>query len=134
MRSPNFTVNRRRALAALAAGLLWGGLAPSAARSETGTRALLEALPTVVGLSKRLGRACWRCVGEDRSALNELLAQHGALPQHPHATNIEAMASELRRQIESDFEIGNTVSVDGWILSKTETQLFALAYVAGHAR
>jgi hypothetical protein len=41
-------------------------------------------------------------------------------------TNAKAAANALQQQIRKDFETGNTVLVDGWILSKTEARQCAL--------
>ncbi|MDH5368225.1 MAG: hypothetical protein OEW67_14675 [Cyclobacteriaceae bacterium] len=38
----------------------------------------------------------------------------------------EVVIQKLNKQIKKDFEIGNTVLIDGWILSKTEARQCAL--------
>ena len=39
---------------------------------------------------------------------------------------LESAASDLENSIKKDFETGNTVIVDGWILSRTEARQCAL--------
>lgn len=43
-----------------------------------------------------------------------------------NAKESKATAAAIEQQIKKDFETGNTVLVDGWILSKTEARQCAL--------
>jgi hypothetical protein len=58
--------------------------------------------------------------------LAELLAE-GLDPTAGDATEQMAMAAS------EDFRCGRTVTVDGWLLSRTEARICAIAYLAGQA-
>ena len=44
----------------------------------------------------------------------------------PSSWNRDRLRAYVESRIESDFELGRTVDVDGWILSETEADLCAL--------
>ena len=52
-------------------------------------------------------------------------ARGPALPP-PSPTTDEALRADLEERIRNDFILGNTVAVDGWLLSLTEARLCAL--------
>jgi hypothetical protein len=44
-----------------------------------------------------------------------------------HDTEIDTIHELIRSQIRRDFESGNCVRIDGWVLSRTEARLCAMA-------
>jgi hypothetical protein len=62
----------------------------------------------------------------DRELLADLLA-----------ANLDRDAGEVPEQMAAaareDFRCGRTVTVDGWLLSRTEARICAIAYLAGQA-
>jgi len=47
-----------------------------------------------------------------------------------HGTELGALHDQVRSQIRRDFESGNCVRIDGWVLSRTEARVCALATLA----
>lgn len=90
------------------------------------------------------GRAWWRAAGELR---HTLLSPSAAVvgeaylalaPEERDETSLARLVGldlfhrrtsfpEVRDRITGDFELGDTVRVDGWVLSHTEARLYALA-------
>jgi hypothetical protein len=62
----------------------------------------------------------------DRERLADLLTE-----------NLDPSAGDLTQQmmaaVRNDFRLGQTVTVDGWLLSRTEARICAIAYLAGEA-
>jgi hypothetical protein len=71
-----------------------------------------------------VGRRCLEVLEAppSRDALVAALAGDALTP----ATPAEAIRSHLRERHRADFAEGRTVEVDGWILSRTEAQLYML--------
>ena len=59
-------------------------------------------------------------------------ARGPALPPPSPATD-EALRADLEDRIRNDFTYGNTVAVDGWLLSLTEARLCALVSLLRNA-
>ncbi|GJM44058.1 MAG: hypothetical protein DHS20C21_09000 [Gemmatimonadota bacterium] len=64
-----------------------------------------------------------------RPSVQELVARVFRGDQWPTACRL-GPRTVLQQQIRADFATGNVVTVDGWILSRTETDLCALAELA----
>lgn len=112
-----FATSRRRfmvtlggALLALASGRVPGARAATRIRNTAALDQLL-ASPSV----KVLGEACLQVRACERAARR--LAADGNVPQ----------GSELAQRIRDEFERGDVVNVDGWILSRTEATVYAWA-------
>jgi hypothetical protein len=56
------------------------------------------------------------------AAILDVLAPGGALP-----VGTDAIRARISERIRADFAAGRTRTVDGWLLSVTETHLYALA-------
>jgi hypothetical protein len=81
-------------------------------------RAVLAAVP-----AEATAEAVVAALAGDRRAELEALA----------ASDPGALRALLQKQHRSDFEDGRTVSIDGWVLSRTEARLCAVAALAGRA-
>lgn len=80
----------------------------------------------------RLGAAYLRTAPDeaDLTRLLDALTAHNPDLAHPGERDMPGDAgSTLRRQIVMDFEQDAVVDVDGWILSRTEVRLAALAHM-----
>ncbi len=72
-----------------------------------------------------IGRTYLQCVPEEA---NFEFIRSQTLAIHPAGMpNAEQVGRMLQDRIRSDFATGETVEVDGWILSRTEARLCALA-------
>ncbi len=116
--------SRRRFLGALGSALvaIMGGretfaYAATRARSNTMLQELLASPSAQV-----LGEACLKVPECEQAALQ--LAVAGDLPR----------AGELAQRIHDDFARGCVVNVDGWVLSRTEANLYAWAALTASAR
>lgn len=122
----DYRVDRRSVLAG-ALAFLGAAVAPDRssarnARAVAETAARLGADAAEVGrryLDSNRGEA-------DRERLADLLAE-----------TLDPSAGDLARQmmaaVQNDFRLGRTVMVDGWVLSRTEARICAIACLAGHA-
>ena len=126
---------RRRMLAALtAAGVALIGMRAARAADDTDAAlgARLAALPRHGASAAAIGRAYLRLTPEEAATplLAALVAANTASP----ARLLAARDGELRRILAAaqreDFRAGRTVSVRGWMLSRTEARLCALAALA----
>jgi hypothetical protein len=119
---------RRRVLAFLASAC--GGVASwASARSDTASlHSRLVALFTDPGSARTIGLAYLRTVGEAEASPERLVQAISG------ASEAVMASSELKRvigaRIRSDFAEGAIVTVDGWMLSRTEARLCALAALA----
>jgi hypothetical protein len=117
------TLLRSGLIAALA--LLAGPLAPRRA-AAAGPAARLVGIFREPASARAIGRAYLRQAPEEADAARLLALIH---PGDCAALS----ASELRRAVaarqRADFAAGRTVLLDGWVLSRTEARLCALAAV-----
>jgi hypothetical protein len=82
-------------------------------------------------------------LGADAAEVGRLyLEQHGAeadltLLADLVSTNLDPaagdVAEQMSRAVSEDFRRGTTITVDGWLLSRTEARICAIAYLAGQA-
>ncbi len=125
---------RRRLLATLAAGLLWPELGGRRLWSLATPASALPIHLRLVGLLRRpdsaafIGRAYLEAEPAE-AELGRILAL--LLPGRSAAALAALPAAELRRLVTArhrgDFSEGRTVSLGGWILSRTEARLYAVA-------
>lgn len=125
-------LRRRTLLAAVSAG---GALGFGTAAGALGSRARPAEYAALAALCSRLD--CPRSVGDvcrsalppgDRAApslARSLIAALRAANGGRYPAN--ALAPALRQLSQDDFQAGRVVDVDGWMLSVTETRLYALA-------
>ena len=132
MKRDRGAMNRRSAAAVMAAVIAWprGAIAQECPMSMQATMRILVAIVSEPCTALTIGNLC----------LNSL---------QPAETNPEALAKmiindsgcndlhneqDIRRQISShvrhEFAEGIVLNVDGWILSRTEARLYALAALA----
>ena len=125
-------LGRRAFLRAIA----WGALLPltgaAGARGEESSafEAALLALLSDPSGAARIGRVY--LAGQPEEARRELLARRlcDALGEGPRSTLRERMARCARR----DFTRGDTVQLSGWLVSRSEARLCALAALASAER
>jgi hypothetical protein len=82
--------------------------------------------------ASRLGGAYLRNAPQEYDAgqLLDLLKTRGSrIEDLIRAGRTEMVRSTFHRRIAADFERGDVVEVDGWVLSLTEVRLAALAHV-----
>jgi hypothetical protein len=130
-----FLMSRRSLLARTAAGLgglVAGWMATVAAGDGTARASSLEdalsRLCAQMRCPKTVGNACRAALPATetrRSLMASLFRDAGLSASEPLSPN--GLARRLREQSRDDFRAGRTVTVDGWILSLTETRLYALA-------
>ena len=113
---------RREIGAFLAAAALW----PQAAMAPGLPRLLLYAALDEPGRACALGAACLKALPPGPAAADLahaiLRSVDGAGPGTRHE-----FKRRLANRITGDFAQGATVEADGWILSRTEARLYALA-------
>ncbi len=121
------TFSRRYLLATAGAGTAW----LLARAGESGLPAgeePLGALCSDLGCPPSIGQACLEALPADeiskqslaRSILGDLGCQRGGCPP------ARVLACLARERSRNDFRDGRIVRVDGWMLSRTETRLYAL--------
>jgi hypothetical protein len=88
----------------------------------------LAALCSELGCSPAIGNACLRALTQDGTSPVDLwqriLDDISAEPGSPNA-----MMQRIGDRSRDDFRKGRIVLVDGWVLSLTETRVFALSAV-----
>lgn len=112
--------------AAVAIGRRAGGVVwPGGARGDLTLRAhLLAQCVRQKGSSRALGRA-YLAASASPPALDALVASLWPSRLGP-AASVPALRAALAARSRADFAAGRTVSVDGWLLSQSESRLFAL--------
>ncbi|QQP88281.1 hypothetical protein IGS68_19830 [Skermanella sp. TT6] len=119
-------MNRRELLAtAAAAGLLYGSPGPAQAAAAAPPEAQrLLALLRSPAAARRIGRAYLETARDeaDPAKLAALIVGGGGMSDGDLLRHV----AERQR---ADFAAGRTVKLDGWVLSRTEARLYALASV-----
>ncbi len=88
-------------------------------------RAVLEILFSDLRCVAVVGRACLPALLADAASFHDLARLvFGRLPGN---RGYEAFVVQVRQHIRRDFAVGNIVVIDGWTLSSTEVNLYALA-------
>jgi hypothetical protein len=121
---PQFT---RRATLGLAAGCGVAALIPLAAVGTEGLAARAVRLFSSPHHAARVGLSCIRC-GDGRATREALVEDLFGTDRQELARADDAQVHGwLRTRIRRDFSAGETIKVEGWILSRTEARLYALA-------
>ena len=126
---------RRTALglvAGAAAAFLLAPVTTGAAGADSTERRALAALSRAFadpGPARAVGAACLDCTG--RPAIRDLAADLGTTVTDLATLDRRALRRRLGRRIRADFGAGRVVAVDRWVLSRTETRLYALIAAAG---
>lgn len=123
----------RRSVLATATMVLLAGAMPALVRpARSAIRDSCDAVATLwsdTGSACRVGRSYLAQVPEDadRDRLVAILfGEKGAHARMP----AEALRARFARARQRDFEAGDTVIVDGWVLARTEARLCALTALA----
>ena len=134
----SLSVSRRTVLAGLAAGIVGAAIGLRLYWHGGGTREARR----LADMLRHPDSAAWLgrlyLEGKPREADTALLvtligaAPGPALPPASPSTD-EALRADLEERIRNDFIYGNTVAVDGWLLSLTEARLCALASLTRYA-
>jgi hypothetical protein len=111
--------------ATVAAGRVWHEPAGSAPATDAG---LLVSLVRPLASARVIGAAYLAATPSEADPVrlaDAILAGLEGGPRTPAATR-----RRLARRIERDFGANETVTLDGWIVSRTEARLCALAHLA----
>jgi hypothetical protein len=87
----------------------------------------LSALIAELACAERLGCACVRGLASSGRSVF-ILADLGPETNY---YSISQLKSAVQKRIRKDFEERKIVVIDGWLLSLTETQLYAIAFLRG---
>jgi len=129
-------LSRRTLFATIAASWVsWiaGNPAPSLPEpspvSSVFLRELLTELFSDLRCAAAIGRVCLRASPPQQSSLEDLASSILAgVPIEPKRSgSLPQIRYSIRERIRSNFTEGDTLSIDGWILSVTETRLYVLA-------
>ena len=118
--------SRRKVIAAgLAAPVLASTIPLAAADTVAACRANLARLfPNSLDAARALGARCG--TGEPIAALLDGLCETADDRQRIAYGSAEDVGAMLHAKIRADFALGRTRRIDGWVLSETETRLFAI--------
>jgi hypothetical protein len=121
------------AVAVCATRLFGSRAAPSDASGGTAETHPLFAACSDLKCPDAIGMACLRALPatEASSAVLVSLIAQCAAPQLRDLTSVAARRL-VREQSRRDFRNGAVMSVDGWILSLTETRVYALTTLLAH--
>ncbi len=118
-------------MAGAAAGFLLAPVTAAAAGADSTERRALAALSRAFadpGPARAVGAACLD--GTGRPAIGDLAADLGTTVADLAALDRRALRRRLGHAIRADFSAGRVVAVEGWVLSRTETRLYALIAAA----
>lgn len=118
-----------------AAGAAWfGPLVPSRAASEcareTSRYGALAAYCSALRCPQAIGDACLRALPVSEASpdhLARLILANLATTACGDCTSVVALSRSVKERSQEDFDRGRIVYVDGWMLSLTETRLYALS-------
>jgi len=124
-------ISRRAALAALAAACAFAAQQPA----EASNADLTETLLSVIGDRQRAAALGEDWISHRRGGLKPAeLANHLADALHAQGWSGGSDPAELRWRlkaaVQADYKNGETVTVAGWQLARTQAELCALAYYA----
>lgn len=131
---PGPRLHRRRLIVTtLAAAAAWLGGMPSFARGRQ-TRSLsdantLAAVCAEFGCAPAIGQTCLAALpaGEASTAALARRLLEGTQLGGVAGSSAGALVQMIRARSRDDFRDGRVVTVDGWMLSLTETRVYALA-------
>lgn len=121
------TIGRRTALTTAAIGLLLSALpALHPGRGEAGRAGdIVDALWSRKGSARKVGERYLAQAPEDADPDHLAAALFDGAPDD--VSSPEQFRSHIDRCRARDFEVGDTVIVDGWVLARTEARLCAFA-------
>ena len=103
---------------------LFSSIAPATA--SPATEDLVSGLLPDTGMTRRIARVAASLPGLCQNA--EILGREIERAQQLHAGHkIDAVRTLISNRIQSDFERGRTITVDGWLLAATEVEIVYLA-------
>ncbi len=114
---------RRAVVAGLGAGLLLGIPSPTEVGGEGDRGRLLADLFTALPSARAIGAAYLRSCPDERLDAATLAADF------PAEATIGALRESVDGRVRDDFANARIVTVDGWLLARTEVRLCALAYL-----
>jgi len=121
-------IDRRTLLAGAALSVAVGSGVAAARGEESDPGSRLAALFGSPSSARAIGRRYLTIRPEEASAA---ILVEAIVRDHPCAGTTERQLRDLmRRAIRDDFACGDTVTLDGWVLSVTEARLCALAALA----
>ena len=123
-----------QALTACASGLLVPARAVSAAQSGQVDRAATMGAGYFGDQGdavRAVGEAYLRSLGRDTTRESIVAAARGALKSIERARDQPGAIRALVRAVRDDFERGRSLQLEGWILSRTEAEICALALLDG---
>jgi hypothetical protein len=128
--------SRRAVLAAVAAAAAVRpdpALAAAAEADAAAARAMLDALFSDRRSAAAVGAGCLPAAPQARPSPAALVRAILPRPALASARCVapSRLAAALRAQIRRDFARGEIVAIDGWLLSRTEARLYALAAITG---
>ena len=103
-----------------------GGFLFAEANSDTHSAANADEILSAIPGAQSIGKKYLELypLENDKATLQRLL--------YPEDLPVIERESHLKQRISEDFQIRETVAINGWILSKTEARLDALAYLIAH--
>jgi hypothetical protein len=119
--------SRRKVLAASAAvPFLIDPTKASAEDTLAACRASLARLfPNSLDQARALGRICG-AGGQDAEALLDQICDETLDRRRLAGARPEALRAAISERIRADYAHGRTHRIDGWVLSRTETRIFAI--------
>jgi len=119
-------VTRRAALAGgLAAPFLLRARRSFAEDSFAACRGQLAQLfPNSLDAARALGQACG--VGSNPESLLDRLCETPDGRRRLASAPLDELRRTMERKIHADYVYGHTRRIDGWVLSETETRIFAI--------
>ncbi len=114
---------RRAMVAAIGASLLLGHASPTEAGVAADRDRVLADLFTALPSAWAIGAAYLRSRPDDRVDAATLAAEL------PACVTITALRKAVAERVRDDSAHARVVSVDGWLLARTEVRLCALAYL-----
>jgi hypothetical protein len=135
VKPPALLYRRSLIAAVIGGGVAWlTGHVPFLATSRDRTPSMFDsdrfaALCSEWSLPEAIGKACLQAlpaIESSREALARIIL--GDMPaERIHRSSASTFANAIRERSRDDFRGGRIVRVDGWMLSLTETRVYALA-------
>ncbi|MCB1883601.1 MAG: hypothetical protein KDG89_06330 [Geminicoccaceae bacterium] len=122
-------IRRRLLLQAAWSGLLAGLAVPFGSR-PAGAEALLTGVFSRPASARAVGKrvlAAYPAFADPRNLVDGLVGRHPGLEGLLGTGDEAGLGQALGQAVREDFARGDTVLVDGWLLSRTEAALCALA-------
>lgn len=130
------TISRRSVIAtAISGAVAWLGGCMSFITAHFGSTHSIAGVSELIALCSKLrcprtiGKACLLALPASESTRSTLARTILAdvAPTRENHSSPDVLARAIRQRGRADFRQGRVVTVDGWILSLTETRVYALA-------